>query len=145
MSETSDFKPGDECIYSGASPIAGPVTVVAWTPERWAAQGCEGNYTFRRGLVPVFSAKFPATRFWWAAPHQLTRIAAPESCPACGGVGRIKVQDAKHMKDPPPPCWIDCDKCRTQVAAVVAKADCKAWPGCGCILRGNAKRDCSSV
>jgi hypothetical protein len=74
MSVASHFRAGDECIYRGAMPIMGPVTVVAWTPERWAAQGCEGNYTFRCGLVPVFSAKFPATRFWWAAPQELTKV-----------------------------------------------------------------------
>jgi hypothetical protein len=63
MIQASDFKPGDECVYIGCLPIVGPVTVVQWTPTVWASQGCIGNLRFRRGLVPVFSAKFSATRF----------------------------------------------------------------------------------
>ena len=61
------FKPFDVYEYRGPLPIDGIVVVVEWSPDR-----CVGNYEFREGLVPVYSDKFPATRFWWAAPCQLT-------------------------------------------------------------------------
>ena len=67
------FTLGDIAIYRGPLAIDGEVTVVAWTPEKWEQEGCVGNFRFREGLVPVYSAQHPSTRFWWVHPHQLTR------------------------------------------------------------------------
>lgn len=65
------FKPGDVCQVLYHPILEGEVTVVEWTPYTWEAEGCVGNYTFRPGLIPVFSPKFPATKFWWATPLEL--------------------------------------------------------------------------
>jgi len=72
------FCAGDKYTYHGPLSIDGAVTVVEWEPERWASEGCVGNFNFRRGLVPVFSARYPETRFWWVAPCRL------HTCPDCG-------------------------------------------------------------
>lgn len=67
------FVPGDVCKYNGVLPIGRTVSVVKWEPEKWSDEGCDGCFTFRKGLVPVFSQKFPETKFWWVSPIQLNK------------------------------------------------------------------------
>lgn len=66
------FNVGDICTYSGCLAIDGKVQVIEWVPHKWKNEGCVGDFRFRRGLVPVYSALFPETRYWWVHPCQLT-------------------------------------------------------------------------
>ena len=34
---------------------------------------------------------------------------------------------------------------KAMLAVLKPRMDCKAWPGCACILRGNYKRDCMDL
>ena len=63
-------------------------------------------------------------------------------CLNCNGNGRVRVQDAREWKDPPPPTWINCDACNSTGSVKPVRLDCKVWPNCDCIMRGNAKMDC---
>ena len=67
-------KTGNVLTYHGPLPIDGEVTVVEWEPEKWKEEGLVGNYRFRPGLIPVFSNKFPETKFWWVHPNQLKPV-----------------------------------------------------------------------
>jgi hypothetical protein len=77
-----EFFPGDRCTYVGMLPIGNDVTVVAWEPFKWMNEGCIGNFSFRMGLVPVFSKEFSEIRFWWASPTQLKKITDMTEIPA---------------------------------------------------------------
>lgn len=75
-----DFSAGDKAVYFGSLCIDGPVTVVTWEPDKWLYQGCVGDYHLRHGLVPVYSERYPGTRFWWVHPCQLKHVGrAPKS------------------------------------------------------------------
>lgn len=66
------FYPGDELFYNGPLPIDGKVVVVKWEPSKWIKEGCIGDYRFRPGLIPVYSEKFPKTKFWWVSKFQVS-------------------------------------------------------------------------
>jgi hypothetical protein len=68
------YAPGDAATYRGPLAIDGEVTVVKWEPSKWRITSENlGQYKLRHGLVPVYSARFPSTYFWWVHPCQLTR------------------------------------------------------------------------
>lgn len=73
MNIRRNFYIGETCIYHGPLPIDGDVTVIRWEPNKWKEEGYVGDFTFRSGLVPVYSTKFPSTIFWWVSPFQLKR------------------------------------------------------------------------
>lgn len=91
------FMPGDTAVYRGPLCIVGHVIVVAWEPDKWRREGCEGDFRFRNGLVPVFSLQHPSTRFWWVSPSQLTKNNASRSGPASGDAGET-IGEQEHAR-----------------------------------------------